>query len=427
MKPKISVLVPVYNVERYIRECLDSIINQTMKDFEVILVDDGSTDKSGVICDEYEKKDNRFKVIHQKNAGSLLARKEAVLIAKGDYIVFVDSDDLLSSKNSLHRMYEIIEKENVDILQFSIELLQKDGSRNIADNLGWHKVHEEKINGRVNIIKACVDNRYNWCLWNKIYKASVCKAACNSIKNKRVISAEDCYAYFLIVYNSNKYKGVNTDPLYVYRLGSGITTRNDHELERFEMFCRENLIVGWLNEFISLQNLNKEEISSYSDILNNLSKNRFLNHCFWRYEQLMPKNKEMAHKYLCEYFDIKDVIGKMGERYDHFKNESNKLNKDLLGLKEILEGCKENEKSLKEDLLRLKETLERFKKEEKILKKDIMTYKMKINKMKLFNIKDYIKSKIFSKISMGKKREYYIRQYKLQKSCYKLIKDPINN
>ena len=94
--PKISIIVPVYNTEKYIHRCIDSILNQTFKDFELILVDDGSPDNCGVICDEYSIKDSRIRVIHQENHGASAARNRGLDCAKGDYIAFCDSDDMVS-------------------------------------------------------------------------------------------------------------------------------------------------------------------------------------------------------------------------------------------------------------------------------------------------------------------------------------------
>ena len=91
--PKLSVIVPVYNTEKYLRECIESILAQTFTDFELILVDDGSTDSSGAICDEYAGKDRRIQAIHQKNAGVTYARKSGVRHGCGEYLSFVDSDD----------------------------------------------------------------------------------------------------------------------------------------------------------------------------------------------------------------------------------------------------------------------------------------------------------------------------------------------
>ncbi|MGN9161722.1 glycosyltransferase family 2 protein [Clostridium sulfidigenes] len=93
MNPKISIIVPVYNVEKYIHKCVDSILNQTFKDFELILIDDGSTDSSGEICDEYGELDERVIVIHKENGGVSSARNLGIRLAKGEYIGFIDSDD----------------------------------------------------------------------------------------------------------------------------------------------------------------------------------------------------------------------------------------------------------------------------------------------------------------------------------------------
>lgn len=97
VNPSISIIVPVYKVEKYLERCLDSIISQTFTDWECILIDDGSPDNSGKICDEYAKKDERFIVIHQENAGVSAARNVGLDVAKGDYISFVDSDDWVES------------------------------------------------------------------------------------------------------------------------------------------------------------------------------------------------------------------------------------------------------------------------------------------------------------------------------------------
>ena len=89
----LTVIIPVYNVEKYINKCLESIINQTYKNLEIILVDDGSTDNSSYLCDEWQKKDSRITVIHKKNGGLSDARNAGLQIAKGELITFVDSDD----------------------------------------------------------------------------------------------------------------------------------------------------------------------------------------------------------------------------------------------------------------------------------------------------------------------------------------------
>lgn len=108
MNPSLSIIVPVYNVEKYLRRCIDYILNQTFKDFELILVDDGSTDRCGEICDEYEILDKRIKVIHKPNRGLSSARNAGIDISSGKYIGFVDSDDYIHPQ-----MYQILYKASI--------------------------------------------------------------------------------------------------------------------------------------------------------------------------------------------------------------------------------------------------------------------------------------------------------------------------
>lgn len=112
---KVSVIIPVYNVEKYLRQCLDSVVNQTLQDIEIILVDDCSTDSSLDICNEYAKKDARVKVFHQKNLGSGAARNRGIDSASGEFIVFLDSDDYYPERDILETLYNNAKKHNVNI------------------------------------------------------------------------------------------------------------------------------------------------------------------------------------------------------------------------------------------------------------------------------------------------------------------------
>ena len=252
--PIISIIIPVFNVEKYLHECLDSVINQTLQDIEIICVNDKSTDSSSQILKLYAQQDSRVKIINNdKNKGTLLARKIAVLQAKGKYIVFVDSDDMLHSSNALAILYQMIETEDVDILQFNINLLFPDGTTQLGD--GWFQLYEKKLSNNYEIISSCIDNQYNWCLWSKIYKTEVCIKAFQEVKDVHLITAEDCYTYFLIAYYAQSFIGKATSsPLYNYRQGAGITSTENLDLTRFEMFCKENLITNYLEEFLQKHN-----------------------------------------------------------------------------------------------------------------------------------------------------------------------------
>ena len=131
--PKVTVTVPVYNTSRYLRKCLDSLANQTLSDIEVILVDDGSTDGSGTICDEYAEKYDNFKVIHKPNGGLASARQVGLDTAQGEYVIVCDSDDW-PEEDMYRRLYDEAKKSDADIVICGFYSEYKDG-KSIASQL----------------------------------------------------------------------------------------------------------------------------------------------------------------------------------------------------------------------------------------------------------------------------------------------------
>lgn len=123
--PAVSVVIPVYNVEQYLCECVDSVLNQTMQDFEIILVDDGATDSSGMICDQYAQQDPRIRVIHQSNGGLSAARNTGLDAASGTYVYFLDSDDYIVS-HALEQLRELAEKEDANVVFFDASVFFTD-------------------------------------------------------------------------------------------------------------------------------------------------------------------------------------------------------------------------------------------------------------------------------------------------------------
>lgn len=128
---KFSIIVPVYNVEKYLEDCLDSILNQTMKDFEVIVVNDGSPDNSQEIIDKYAKKDSRIKSFKKKNGGISDARNYGISKAKGEYFIFVDSDDTINSKLLEKLDEEITKKEKIDLVKYQIQMSDRERKKDI--------------------------------------------------------------------------------------------------------------------------------------------------------------------------------------------------------------------------------------------------------------------------------------------------------
>lgn len=118
---KFSIIVPVYNVEKYLSQCVQSILNQTFQDFELILVNDGSLDNCPALCDSYAVEDSRVSVIHKQNGGLSSARNSGLASAKGEYIIFIDSDDYWCCNDALLSIYDKLEKTNADILIFGMK------------------------------------------------------------------------------------------------------------------------------------------------------------------------------------------------------------------------------------------------------------------------------------------------------------------
>lgn len=163
----LSILVPVYNVESYIPRCIDSLLNQLYTDYEIILVDDGSTDKSGEICDAYAMDDNRIKVIHQNNTGPSAARYAGLMASKGKYVAFVDGDDYLDSDMIEQLMNPIIEDDSIDISIGGHVLDRIDGSIVNALSDGIKVTYYNYVEAMADMFEG---KKFIWSLWGKIYK-----------------------------------------------------------------------------------------------------------------------------------------------------------------------------------------------------------------------------------------------------------------
>ena len=160
----ISIIIPVYNVDKYLNTCLKSIENQSISNFEVILVDDGSTDTSGKICDDWVMTDTRIKVIHQLNSGVSNARNNGIEASKGDYIIFLDPDDYIE-RDMLDKMSEYMEKENVDIVCCGY-------TNEYKDVIHKFKPREGKICNE-DILLMLFNSNFFTAIWNKMFRREI--------------------------------------------------------------------------------------------------------------------------------------------------------------------------------------------------------------------------------------------------------------
>lgn len=235
--PLISVVVPVYNVEAYLDRCLNSIVHQTYRNLEIILVNDGSTDKSPQICEKWAGKDARIRVIHQDNAGAGMARNTGIKHANGAYICFFDSDDYVAA-NAIERAYEVAKREAVEIVVFgftrvengravfqkiprSVETVYRDErvrSVFLADFLA-EREHSETKNLQMGPCTA-------------LYSTELIKRVGWRFVSEREIISEDVYS-LLVLYRYAESVAVLSEALYVYCLNPASLTKT-YRGDRFQ-------------------------------------------------------------------------------------------------------------------------------------------------------------------------------------------------
>lgn len=180
---KVSIIVPVYNVEKYLKRCLDSLVNQTLKDIEIICVNDGSTDGSLAILNEYVRNDDRIVVINQENSGQSVARNRGIDVAKGEYIGFVDSDDWVC-EDYFERLHNSAIQNNAEIAVGGIIRLHKFNRRKFLT------FDKEIVASDINLKFELCDMPEKSYVWNKIYKSSKLKEI--GLKFEEGIVFEDC-------------------------------------------------------------------------------------------------------------------------------------------------------------------------------------------------------------------------------------------
>ena len=290
---EISIIVPVYNVEKYLENCIESILNQTFKDFELILVDDGSTDNSSKICDIYEKKDSRIKVIHKNNGGLSSARNAGLDIACGKYVGFVDSDDYIHYQ-MYEKLYSQIIKNKADISICGFQKV-KEFEKGL---LSTHKFYEKvELFNNIEALEQlyCKYSTEFVVSWNKLYIKTLFK----DIKFKEGAIHEDEFIIHQLLYKVNKVV-YNNEKLYFYLQRKGSIVNSEAKVyqidkiyalsDRIKFFYDKNLtdltyktekiymwkifsVYSYLNNFYSSSELLKLRIDFYK-LIKIFRKNR---------------------------------------------------------------------------------------------------------------------------------------------------------
>lgn len=216
----ISIIVPVYNVEQYLDRCIMSILKQSLKKWELILLDDGSIDTSGEICDKYKEIDNRIRVIHKSNTGVSSTRNLGINLSKGEFITFIDSDDWVEP-DYLELMYKAIKKMNVEVIVSGCVYEDKNGLKNPF------KKGEPTIYKRNEVKKEFLkQDKFIWTISDKLYKAELLK----KVKlNTHLKIAEDMLLFWKII---NSVEKVGYIPLYKYHYDRVASKTMNSKFER---------------------------------------------------------------------------------------------------------------------------------------------------------------------------------------------------
>lgn len=239
--PKISVIIPVYNVEKYLKRCVESIRNQTLKDIEIILVDDGSPDNCPQICDKFAEKDSRIKVIHKKNGGLSSARNAGLYVATGEYIGYIDSDDY-AELDMFEKLYMCARKNEVDFVMADYWRVQSNGIRkkkSLDIREGLYK--KENIIREIYpmlIMREEVDYGPLLSVWHCLYKADFIR------KNKLFFDeeikwSEDCIYSAILGYMADKFYYLKNEYVYNYMQNEG-TISTSYKPESWSVYCKMN-------------------------------------------------------------------------------------------------------------------------------------------------------------------------------------------
>ena len=250
---KVSVILPIYNVGKYLEQCLNSLISQTLYDIEIICVNDGSTDNCYNILEEYKQKDGRIKVIHKENEGTGIARNTGLKVATGECVAFVDPDDWIKN-NMLERLYDLIKEKDLDIA-----MCMPDGFNEEKQVMETFSYFDDG-----NFTKIPTDRVFNWkdlspfsypmCVWNKLYKRKFLTE--NHIDFAEKLDFEDHKVIFGALFHAKRMFFI-PEKLYVYRhnrKGSILSDANKRLMDRMKMFDYVEKIMKDTGAYDSLKN-----------------------------------------------------------------------------------------------------------------------------------------------------------------------------
>ena len=294
-----SVIIPVYNVEKYLRECVDSILTQNFSDFELILVDDGSKDSSGAICDEYAQKDDHVKVIHQENAGQAVARNTGTEIAQGEYIVYLDSDDYICDTAFLSKLSERTKRQTEIILYGYKKFFESNQTfeRDICEYP--HLLGETSEKAIEMLLKT---DMYDGSAWNKTIRRDFLEK--HHIRFVPGLISEDSDWYLQVVTRATSYDSVN-EAFVVYRQRSGSTS---HAPKIKSLTDNLHILETWINRFEEY-GISADLKDSLMSVLARYYANMLVLYTRFPRKEVRPYYKQVKSlKYLLKYSGTKRAM-----------------------------------------------------------------------------------------------------------------------
>jgi glycosyltransferase involved in cell wall biosynthesis len=308
--PKISLIVPIHNMQEYLRGCLDSVVRQTLEDIEVICVDDCSTDASAAILRDYASRDARVRVIaFSENRSVSQARKDAVLASTGEYILFVDADDSIEL-DACERLYAAVHADPVDILHFGA-IIETTLPPDRTEWLGrFLRPYEGTLEGDQIFDGAFGSKRlYNFTIWDKLYSADLCKRSFSRIHDGVFPRGEDKYAYFVLSYLARTYRGLPGEVLYHYHFGRGTTGHKLISLPHFETSCMMGLAGNAIRDFLLEEGTLEQHKAQYEK-----ARNELLLDCVANWSgHLGAEDRADGFDLMLKYWEASEVIAKVAE------------------------------------------------------------------------------------------------------------------
>ena len=253
---KISVIVPVYNVEKYLDKCIESILNQTFKNLEIILLDDGSTDNSGKMCDEYAKKDSRIKVVHKENGGISDTRNKGIDVSTGEYIGFVDSDDYIS-EDMFETMYNLSERYGADISVVSYYEIRKNKIIDVRDSGELSVMTTEE-----SIKELLRDTKIQSYPWNKLYRRELFEG----IRYPQGKNFEDIATTLLLFEKATRVVREEKPVYYYVRRNDSITENRNYKTYKDYVDVALNKYLYLFNKYPYDKEI--EEFNAYNFVIN---------------------------------------------------------------------------------------------------------------------------------------------------------------